>query len=378
MNPDEPPIESPPPAEAPPPAVTPPAGPPAAAWGAPLLRLDQAWTRFETGLVVLVIGLEAFALTLWVFLKGFSTPAGGDSAAGTVFRGITGAFVLGMIAFHGLRKKPENVRRGAAIAATLLGFLLAKSWAHFGVEYSSNLLNWYQQGSTLTLFGGLRGIGTRLTLLLALLGGSLATASGKHITIDFLTRFLSAGSRVAVVLVGWVGAAIICAVGSWGFFDHIAIENFGARADATVGQKFSKVGEGLDESFFILRKQVALDLKTVPHVVFRGEVYADWLGGAEWNSWLEQAGFAERYGKESLERLHVPENETRAPFVIVPGKGEPRGELIHPANLVFPIGLLIIALRFILRSLLVLSGQVGADPDAGGEFTSDRTPEAAR
>jgi hypothetical protein len=76
----------------------------------------------------------------------------------------------------------------------------------------------------------------------------------------------------------------------------------------------------------------------------------------------------ERYGKENVEALKMTDPEaTRAPIVIVPERGEPRGELIKAANLVFPIGLFIIALRFILLSLLALSGHMTIDPEAHAE-----------
>ena len=52
------------------------------------------------------------------------------------------------------------------------------------------------------------------------------------------------------------------------------------------------------------------------------------------------------------------------PIVVVPERGEPRGELINAANLVFPIGLLIIAIRFVLLSLLAISGHSSVDPEA--------------
>lgn len=341
-------------------------------WADPLFRLDVGWTTFETWLAVTVLGLEIFALSLWVMLKGLSTPADSESAAGFVFRAIIGAMILGMIAYHGLKNQGLAVRRWASIAGVTLGIIGAKFWLNFGVDYTSNLLNWYQQASTLTLFGGLRGIGTRLTLMLALLGGSLATASGRHITIDFLTRFLKERARLPVVVVGWIAAAIISLGAAWGFFDHIAIENFGAKAEATKGEKVGKVVHELGEHFFVLRKQIALDFKSAPHTLIKGESYSDWLTGAEWNKWLVDAGFEERYGKEPVEALKIPEHDTRSPMVVVPGKGEPRGELINAANLVFPIGLLVIALRFFLRSILAISGHVSSDPEEGGEFATDR------
>jgi len=358
----------------------PPSRRPPAAWGEPLARADEKWTNFERWLCAIVVLLEIGALSLWVALKGLSSPPGA-SAAGIVFRAITGSLLFGSIGYLATRKQSMTIRRSAAIAGVVLGLLMAKAWARVGVDWSANLLNWYQQASWLTLFGGLRGIGTRLTLLLALLGGSLATAAGRHITIDLITRFLGPRSRLPVAMIGWLGASIVCFGASWGFLDHIAIEDFGARADYTVGQKMKTIGHGFSERWFILRKQVALDFKSFPHVV-KGESYADWLSGAEWNAWLDGAGFAERYGKAAIEGLRIPPEAKRAPMVVVPEKGEPRGELTHIANLVFPIGLFIIALRFILLALLALSGHKSTDPEAHlelgtGQTDEDKTREAA-
>jgi hypothetical protein len=73
----------------------------------------------------------------------------------------------------------------------------------------------------------------------------------------------------------------------------------------------------------------------------------------------------------------------RAPIVLIPEKGEPRGELAKAGNLVFPIGLFIIALRFILLALLALSGHKNIDPEAahemgiGGLKKTDDEPEGS-
>src|SRR6185436_8373431 len=116
------------------------------------------------------------------------------------FRSVFGATALGMGLWFGLRKQSLKVRRNATLAGVFGGFIAGKAWAGFGVDYTSNLLNWYQQACFLTLLGGLRGVGTRLTLLLALLGGSLATARGRHIVIDVVTRFVRPSLRTAMVL----------------------------------------------------------------------------------------------------------------------------------------------------------------------------------
>ncbi|HEX7670553.1 MAG TPA: hypothetical protein VF395_13255 [Polyangiaceae bacterium] len=321
---------------------------------------DRLWTRFEIWLALLALTLEVLSMSLWVALKGFS--ASSDHAA-VVFRAMLGATVLGVAAHLGLSKQKLAVRRGGTVAAVVFGIVIAKTWAKFGVDYSSNLLNWYQQASFLTLLGGLRGVGTRLTMLIALLGGSLATGRGKHIVIDVVTRFVGYRPRFVMALASWVASAVVCFAAAWGFFDHISIENFGARADDRAGQKIHKVVEQLGEDVFIARKQLELDFKSMPHVLLRGETYADWLTGKEWNAWVESAGFVERYGKEATEAAKIPDDSTRAPLVVIPGRGEPRGELINAAYLVFPIGLIIIALRFIVRGLLAISGHVTVDPD---------------
>ncbi len=347
-----------------------------APWALPLVRLDTAWTRFETWLAVLALALEILSMSLWVFLKGFSTPPGGESSAGIVFRSLVGAIALGMLAHFGLRKQSEALRRNLTLAAVFLGLAIGKTWANFGVGYTSNLLNWYNQACFLTLLGGLRGVGTRLTLLLALVGGSLATAKGKHIIIDIATRFVSYRPRVAMVIVGWLVSALVSGAAAWGFFDHIAIESFGANADARAGAKVSRVIQQLGEDFFIARKQIELDFKSAPHILIRGQAYADWLKGKEWNAWLETSGLVQRYGQEQADSLKIPDDESRAPLIVIPGRGEPRGELINAANLVFPIGLLIIAIRFVVRSILVLTGHASVDPDESDEFPAEEPTPA--
>jgi TRAP-type C4-dicarboxylate transport system permease small subunit len=343
-----------------------PAAPVGAPWGKPIVALDGIWTRFEIWLAMVAFALEVFSMSLWVCLKGFSAPA--DQSASVVFRGVFGAAVLGTIAHLALAKQKPAVRQGATVLAVVLGMVSARAWQSLGVEYASNLLNWYQQASTLTLFGGLRGVGTRLTMLLALVGGSLATARGRHIVIDVATRLVVPRARKAMVLVGWAASALVCMTAAWGFFDHISIENFGAGADDGAGKKVGQVVTQLGEDFFIARKQVELDVMATSHVVFKGEAYSNWLTGREWNAWVDSAGFLERYGKEAAEGLKIPVDEARAPLVVLPGRGEPRGELINAAYLVFPIGLLVIALRFILRGLLVMSGHANVESDESEDW----------
>ena len=121
----------------------------------------------------------------------------------------------------------------------MVGLFAGRASGNAGAIYFSNLLNWQQDSSWLTLLGGLRGVGTELTWWLAMVGASLATGGGKHINIDALLRFLRPQLRVPSILIGWTMSAVVCFAGVWGFFDHIAIGSFGAPAEATAGEKIS-------------------------------------------------------------------------------------------------------------------------------------------
>jgi hypothetical protein len=404
-----------------------------AKWGEPLAKADAFWSKFELWLCVTVVVLQIAALTAWAALRGLSTGGTSESNAGIVFRALSGALVFGLAGHYLAQRKraPAHlaiagaaaalvpaflvwfvwVRRGERIggagilcvaflglalfrllrspdvarathwggpAGIAIGLVLARAWSNLFVEWSSNLLNWYQQASTLTLLGGLRGVGTRLTMLVALLGGSLATASGRHIAVDIVTRFVKPKVRLPMTLAGWIGASAICFAASWGFFDHVSIEDFGAKADSAPAEKFKAVGDGLEEKFFILRKQIALDFKSFPHIM-NGESYADWLTGAEWNAWVMQAGFVERYGPEKTEALKISDDSIRSPIVVIPDVGEPRGELIDAANLVWAIGLFIISIRFLVLCVLALSGHRSIDPEPEGSEIQRRhdDPNAA-
>ena len=344
------------------------AEPRGARWATPLLRLDSAVTSFETAVAVLAIAAESVSMTVWVFLKGLATPADSESGGVVLFRAIAGAVAFGLSAHVALRHAPPLTRQRIVLASSSVGFLAGRACGGLGVAYFGNVLNFFQQASCLTLLGGLRGTGTRFTLLLALVGGSLATARGKHVVVDVVARLTTGRLRRVFVVLGFVASAAVALPAAWGFFDHIAIQDFGADADASFPVKARQVLRELGEDAFIARTQLLLDVKTVPHVIFRGEPYAEWLHGDEWNAFLLRSGFVERYGREATEALRVPPDETRAPVVAIPGRGEPRGELINAANLVYPVGLLDIGLRFLLRALLVATHHVGTEPDEDDEL----------
>jgi len=350
----------------------------AAAWGRPFARLDAAWTRFESLLCAGVLIAEILALCLWIALKGLSTPTDEGNAAGLVFRSVLGAVVLGLVAFVVTRKRALTLQRAAVLGSITLGLVLGKAWQNVGVDYFSNFLNWLQDASTLTLLGGLRGVGTRLTIWLALLGASLATASGKHINIDVIMRFLRPGARVPVAITGWLAAAAVCFASVWGFFDHIAIESYGVRADDPAGKKVAKVIRETSEHRFLAFRQMGLDLRTLPHVL-KGERYDSWLTGSEWNEWIKKSGWEDHYSKEEVETLLVHESATaelHTPLVVVPN-GTNRGILAHDLFLVFPFGMLMIGLRFLLRCVLAASGHVKVVSEGEGEGELQRHDDEA-
>jgi TRAP-type C4-dicarboxylate transport system permease small subunit len=371
------------PAPPPPPAI------PKQAWGLPLMRLDQKWTSLESRLCVWVLLAEIGALCFWIALKGLSSDftTGGGDVSGLVFRGLITATVLGFIV-HKITK-PKDAKTDVAdrhaiavTAAVIIGLFLGRAWVRVGVEYSSNLLNWMQNASLFMLVGGLRGLGTRFTLWLALLGASIATAKGKHINVDVVMRFLTPKLRVPVAVLGWMAASLMCLAGVVGFFDHIAIESFKAPAslpcpddpnkdcDVPAGEKLDRVKHEMGNDLFLMGRQISLDFRTFPRVL-AGTKYDSWMHPAEWNEWMKGADWNAHYKPEDVQAQMMPEEQpelTRAPAVNVPGGMEQaRGLLIKDLNFVFPFGLLMIALRFILRSLLAISGHVRVDPDAAHE-----------
>jgi TRAP-type C4-dicarboxylate transport system permease small subunit len=380
------------------------------AWGAPFARFDAAWTRLEARLAAAVLLSEIVALCAWISLKGLSAEyqVGGEgekNVSGLVFRGLIGAIVLGLLALRFTRPKvkPDNPAYGPAMTrqnivvtvAVVLGLAAGRLWANGGTEYFENFLNWMQGASLLMLIGGLRGVATRLTLWLALLGASLATANGKHINIDVVMRFLSPKMRVPVAVLGWLAAAVMCLAGTWGFVDHIAIALFHVQpfeacaAGASVpksglcptpaAEKLERVAHRMGTDLFIIGRQLTLDLRSFPRVV-AGTKYNGYLSGAAWNTWIADGDWTSHFPAEQVQGLLAPAdrpNDFHIPAVSIPGGQEVRGLLIKDADLVFPFGLFMIALRFILRSILAISGHVEVDPDSAHK-EDDEHPDGLR
>ncbi len=345
-------------------------------FGAGLARFDAGWTRLESVLCASVLVLEVAAFTFWIVLKGLSTTSSETNHSGLIFRAVAMAILFGVLAFRVVRHKAPKPMAMAVMGASAVGLVVGRASGNAGAAYFSNLLNWQQDSSWLTLLGGLRGVGTELTWWLAMLGASLATGGGKHINIDALLRFLGPKTRVPAILIGWTMSAVVCFAGVWGFFDHIAIASFGAPADAPAGEKISIVMREGGRHLFLLRRQISLDFKTTGHVL-AGDRYDGWLRGAEWNAWLADGGWDSYYSKEEIEAVTMPESaaaDLHPPLVVGPTGHNPRGLLTRDLHLIFPFGLLMIGLRFVVRVLLVLLGQAEAESDPhalGGAPKSD-------
>lgn len=337
---------------------------PKAAWGEPIVRFEAAWTKLETRLLVFVLVWQILVLVSWVCYAGLSSPVSSGTSAGTVFRAGVGAVVLGIAAWVGGKRLEERPRTLLTLVAVGAGLLLAKGWRTVGVDYFDNFKGWLQEGSTLTLMGGLRGLATRLTLWMALLGASLATAMGKHIHVDVVFRFLPKRLRLPALVINYSATALVCFAGAWGFVDHIAVQGFAAKQDDGTKTKLEHIVHGMGEHAFLTRKQLRLDVKLFPRVL-TGTRYDQALTAAEWNEFIRDAGFTDRYKPEEVAHLVVPDDSPpHSPLVISPDGDTARGMLVHDLNLVFPVGLIAIALRFLLRALLALSRQVKIDPDA--------------
>jgi hypothetical protein len=326
----------------------------------------------ELRLLTFVLVAEILSLVGWVLLKGLSESV--TSRPGSVFRALLLATVAGIGAWRGLKSRPVEQRRNVTLAATALGIGLVLLWKqaaaspgaalaldHATAGYFDNVKGWLQDGSTLTLLGGPRGLGTRLTLWVALLGGSIATGVGKHIHVDVVFRFLPKRARVPVTILNYVAAAAVCFAAAWGFVDSISINAYGSKDDDPASAKIESSLHHVANHAFLTRKQIGLDLRSLPRVL-AGARYDEWMSAAQWNEWVDGAGFEDHYDPAAVKNLRIADG-THPPFVVAPDGETTRGALAHTLALVFPFGLLAIGLRFLIRALLTLSGHYVADPD---------------
>lgn len=350
--------------------------PEGAAWGAPLAKLDRAWTTLESRLCAGVLAAEIITLVFWISIRALSTT--GRAGPGMVYRALVMAVVFGAVAH--LASKRHARREVITTAAVLTGLFVGTRLGDAGTGYFSNLFAWLQNSSILVFFGGVSDLAKRLTLWLALLGASLATAQGKHINVDVVMRFLSPRARAPVAVLGWLAAAVVSICASWGFFDYVAVEEMRApptvacaddaskRCPAPPGSKIDKVLTSGRRNVFLAGRQLSLDLRSLPKVL-SGTPYNGWMTPREWNEWLRGGGWESHFAAEDVRPFELPEDgsvEFRNPSVTaIPGGTEAIPKLLVPMlNLVFAFGLFVIGVRFVLRSLLAIAGTIKVDPDA--------------
>jgi hypothetical protein len=125
---------------------------------------------------------------------------------------------------------------------------------------------------------------------------------------------------------------------------------------------------------------VNLDLTGLPSIAGGERWDSDKrMTGRQWNAWLDDNGYVERYGKEKVDPLRAPESALdapRVPFVVLPDH-EPRGLLVHGMDLIFPFGFFMIGLRVLLRTLLLLGGAVSIDIEGGKDEDEDEDEDEA-
>jgi Tripartite ATP-independent periplasmic transporters, DctQ component len=358
-----------------------------ASWAKGFVRFERALTFIESRLLFVALMALVFSLVFWISLRGMATPLESKSAAGITFRMFVGAAVLGGLA-RGVAVRALKLDEVKSALMTVVGIIVgigtAFLWRAVGIAHFDAILNWLQEGSSLTMIGGLRGLSTRLTVVVALIGAALAAARSKHINIDVVLRFMRPAWRKPVHVLGAIATATVCFVAAYGFFDYSSIEGFGQNRDTTMSEKIAGVRRASSTHRFVLYKQIRLDLRAFPDVVFGGMRWdaPTRMNGRQWNAWLNEAGFAEEFSKEEFESLKAPpsaEDEGRVPMVTLPGEAS-KGILSHDLDLIWPLGLFWIGLRVILRALLVISGHASVEPDADEPDEDDvaAAAEAAR
>jgi TRAP-type C4-dicarboxylate transport system permease small subunit len=358
-------------------------------WGEPLRRFDAAWTRLDTRLATAVVIAEIVLLVVWAVLKSLTRDHHSDSQSAVVVRILLSLAAAGGIAHIVARVKAARaagdagakwVKHGLVIAPMLfLVYVAAWSWGRSSVAYTSNVLNWIQNASMLAFLGGLRGVVTRLTLWVALIGASIATSKGKHINVDLVVRALKPKMRIPAAIVSSSAAILVCLGAVLAFSDSIAIAQFHAPAtepcapesteqcETPAGKKIEVMKMQLGKDLFLFGRQASLDMKTLPRVI-AGEPYDQYMTASMWNAWMREADWTAYYPKEAVDGQLLDEKDTarrRQPAVNVPGAAEATfGLLLREINFVFPFGMFMIGLRFLVRILLILSRHVTVDPDA--------------
>jgi hypothetical protein len=189
---------------------------------------------------------------------------------------------------------------------------------------------------------------------------------------------------------------VVCLVAFCGFVDYIAIAQYQATAtvpcpadstavcDAPVSDKLGVVAKETASDFFILGRQASLDIRSLPHVI-AGTSYETWMGASAWNDWLDGADWVSHFDKAAVDAQKMDASApgaTHIPAVEVPGSGgSARGLLVRELDLIFPFGLLMIALKFLLRIAILLSGNIrldaAAEPEEDALIRAEKRDQAA-
>ncbi len=225
------------------------------------------------------------------------------------------------------------------VSLACLGIGLAWPLRLFGAAWFQNIAAWIQEASVLCWFGGLRGLSTRLTVALVMLGAALATGDGRHISIDILTRWLGGRWRQYLATLTALLSAAVCVVTAVGFLDFIAIDTFGARSDDSWRVKLGQVSRVFVEHVEHVRTQLAVDLFVAPRIL-KGTPYQQSLNGEEWNRLVATHSQAGNMQEPDTLQKRVP--------LLMPPNVSPRSLLLKDFNLLIPFGLLWVALRFLL------------------------------
>ncbi len=370
-----------------------------ARWTRPLVRLDGAWTKVETYLVLGVLIAAILYMTGWVTLNAFHTKGGKLAKFPGAIATFAG-FASGIAWLNAKDRKPKQVLVPIALVVTGVTLLLV---AH-KQDYFANVSRWLSDASLIKQMGTPQIVSARLfTIWVALLGGSLATGAGRQINIDVVMRFIGPKPRLVVALLGYVLASAACFMIAWGFLDYLAITRYGAAKDTKPGEKVALVAKSVKRHTFVVQRQLALDVRSFGKVVLGGQPYDRWYTGAEWNEELNTKGWATVYpppppsaeqpapaiayptkpclSAKEIEDLVAkggstnPEwrlpgacdggdgTTTRAPLATAP-EPDDRTPLEADLSLLFPWGFLMIGLRFLLRGALAVGGAVSTDPNA--------------
>jgi C4-dicarboxylate transporter, DctM subunit len=311
--------------------------------------LDFAFGRLERGLAVALLALLLGGLLFGVGLKGLSS---GSEVTGFFFRAAITSLALAGLASTLFR------RRVLTVSLALLAVGVAWPLRLFGVEWFQNLAAWIQEASVLCWFGGLRGLSTRVTVALIMVGAALATADGRHVSIDVLTRWLDGRSRQYWGNLNAVLSAAVCVITAIGFFDFVAIDSFGARSEDSWRVKTSQVAQVFVSHVEDLHTQLSIDLFVAPRIL-KGTPYQQSLDGEEWNRLV--ASHSQAKDMQELDTL-----QKRVPLLMPPNVA-PRSLLLKDLNLLIPFGLLWVALRFLLWMV------VSERSVSGGSLSAGRT-----